>query len=182
MKRIERRPRVPGAPKASDRWRTEPALFRALHAEFGFQVDLAADGENTLLDRWLGPGGFAADALAVAWSLHWRRGYLNAPYSAGFLDAFLAKAVEEAAQGFTTVALTPYTPDVRWWRRTDDAAEIREIPHRVGYLTPDGQAKAGAMFASAALVFRPQPGVLRGQPRRVVWDYPRETRRKGPRT
>lgn len=178
MKQIRRTPRAPGEPKPSDRWRTEPALFAALHAEFGFQIDLAADTENRLVDRWLGPGGLAEDALAVSWVAYARRGYLNSPYSAGHLDAFLEKAIDEAGHGFTTVALTPCTPDTRWWQLTEWAAEIREIPHRVGYLSPDGQTKAGAMFASAVVVFRPQPGILRGGPRRVVWDYSRQMKRK----
>lgn len=182
MKRIQRVRRVPGEAKASDFWRTPRALFLALHAEFGFHLDLAANAEDRLLDRWLGPGGLAENALTVPWTDYGRRGFANPPYSSDLIAAFLAKFAQEAEAGFTTVALTPCTPDTRWWQLTQHASEIREIPHRVGYLKADGVTKTGAMFASAVLVFRPQPGVLRGQPRRVVWDYPRETRRKGPRT
>lgn len=67
--------------------------------------------------------------------------------------------------------LVPYTPDTRWWQHTQQAAEIREIPHRVPYLRADGVTKTGAMFASAIVVWRPQPGIVRGDPRRVVWTY-----------
>jgi len=172
VSRILRRvKRQPGAPKPSDHWRTPRDLFLALHAEFGFQIDLAADEANHLLERWLGPGGLAPDALRVAWTDYGRRGFLNPPYSSALIAACMTKAAAEARAGFTTVALTPYTPDTQWWQQTRHAAEIREIPHRVPYLKADGVTKTGAMFPSAIVVFRPQPGVVRGDPRRVVWAY-----------
>jgi len=93
-----------GAPKASDLWRTPCELFLALHAEFGFQVDLAANAQDRLLDRWLGPGGLGEDALsATAWMEYGRRGPLNPPYSSALIKAFLAKAALEAECGFTSV-------------------------------------------------------------------------------
>jgi DNA (cytosine-5)-methyltransferase 1 len=171
MKRLQRTPRAPGAPKASDGWRTPRALFLALHAEFNFQIDLAASPQDRLLDRWLGPGGLAPDALAAPWTHFARRGFLNPPYSSALIRVFLEKAATEAARGFTSVCLTPYTPDTQWWQSTAAAVEIREIPHRVPYLRADGVTKAGAMFPSAIIVFRPQPGLVRGDPRRVVWTY-----------
>lgn len=172
MSRILRRvPRQPGEPKASDHWRTPRELFLALHAEFGFQVDLAADAMNHLVDRWLGPGGLAPDALRVAWTDYGRRGFLNCPYSAAMVAAFAAKARDEAERGFTTVALLPYTPSTQWWAHTHVAAEIRELPARVKYLKADGTSPASAMFPSAVVLWRPQPGVIRGEPRRVVWTF-----------
>lgn len=170
-KQIRRTKHTPGQPKASDHWRTPRDLFLALHAEFGFQVDLAANAQDRLVDRWLGPDGLAPDALTVSWSEFGRRGFLNPPYSSALIAAFMAKAAAEAREGFTTVALTPYTPDTQWWQQTQHAAEIREIPHRVPYLKADGVTKTGAMFPSAIVVFRPQPGIVRGDPRRVVWTY-----------
>lgn len=175
MKRIRRLKADPGKPKASDHWRTDPKLFAALHAEFGFHVDLAADASNRLLSAWLGPGGLADDALTVRWSDYGSRGFLNPPYSSALIMTFVQKAAAEAGQGFTSVVLTPYTPDTRWWSWTKEASEIREIPHRVKYLKADGTTPAGAMFPSAVVVFRPQPGILRGEPRRVVWTYRSET-------
>lgn len=172
MARIVRRtPRIPGEPKASDHWRTPRDLFLALHAEFGFQVDLAADATNRLLARWLGPGGLAPDALRADWTDYGRRGWLNPPYSTELIARFCGKALTEAGRGFTTVALLPYTPSTRWWACTHDAAEIRELPARVKYLKADGATPASAMFPSAVVIWRPQPGVLRGEPRRVLWTH-----------
>lgn len=176
MKQITRTASVEGEPKASDLWRTPPELFAALDAEFAFTVDLAASLENALCDCFLGPGagpGLSEDALAVSWVDEnlGRRGFLNPPYSAKLIVRFVEKAAREAAAGFMTVALLPCDPSTRWWQFTRSAVEIREIPHRVGYLKADGTTKAGAMFPSCVVVFRPQPGIVRAQPRRVVWTY-----------
>lgn len=158
--------------KASDEWRTPIDLFLALDSEFTFGVDLAARDSNALLPRWFGPGSECAeDALYASW-LDWgHTGFLNPPYSAALIGPFMQKAAEEAARGFTTVALVKLDPSTRWWAWTRFAVEIREIKGRVKFLKADGVKKAGAMFPSAVLVFRPQPGILRAQPRRVVWSY-----------
>lgn len=176
MKQITRTASVEGEPKASDLWRTPLDLFAALHAEFRFMVDLAADADNALLRIWLGQGGVAGDALVASWMALpiASPGFLNPPYSAALIARFVEKAAHEASQGFTTVALLPCDPSTRWWQFTRSATEIREIPHRVGYLKADGTSKAGAMFPSCVAVFRPQPGILRAQPRRVVWSYRKE--------
>lgn len=167
--------------KASDEWRTPTALFEALDREFAFWLDLAATSDNKLVDAYLGPGSaHGEDALAVSWmdvymsagfSMHEPAGFLNPPYSAALIGPFMRKAAEEAVAGFTTVALVKYDPSTRWWEWTRSASEIREIKGRVPFTQADGTTKAGAMFPSAVVVFRPQPGIVRAQPRRVVWDY-----------
>lgn len=170
----------PGELKPSDLWRTPKNLFAALDAEFDFCVDLAANTDDHLCEYWLGPGAFHPDALKTRWLsaqiecgdiMARPTGFLNPPYSSSLIRLFMAKAAAETEYGFTTVALVPYTPDTQWWQCTYAAAEIREIPHRVGYLKADGHTKAHAMFPSAVVIFRPQPGIVRGEPRRVVWDY-----------
>lgn len=158
----------------NDRRRTPRDLFDALNQEFKFHVDLAADAHNHLLPEWLGPGSrIAEDALAFDWSLRWSRGrgWLNPPYSRGNLDRFLAKCAEQADRGFTVVTVTPYMPSEGWFARLYAATEIREIPHRVPFLKFDGTKDNGAKFPSAISVFRPQPGIVRGLPRRVVWSW-----------
>lgn len=172
MKRITKGASVAGEPKASDLWRTPPDLFAALDREFEFGLDLAASAENALVRLYLGPGGLADDALTTSWAAHnVGPGFLNSPYSAALIAQFIEKAALESDRGFTTVALTPFDPSTRWWQWTRRATEIRAIPHRVGYLKADGTTKAGAMFPSCVVVFRPQPGIVRAQPRHVVWTY-----------
>jgi DNA (cytosine-5)-methyltransferase 1 len=171
MTRITRTPTVAGAPKASDEWRTPQALYDALDAEFGFHVDLAANAENALHQIYLGPGGVEDDSLVASWHEVASVGYLNPPYSAALIGRFVKKAAQEAQHGFTTVMLVKHDPSTRWWEWTRSAVEIREVQGRVPFVTADGVTKAGAMFPSAVVVFRPQPGIVRGQPRRVVWTY-----------
>lgn len=179
---LTRQKREPGELLASDRWRTPQACFDALHAEFGFWVDLAADQESRLCESWFGPGSpLAEDALSVVWRARidpypelgtpilW--GFLNPPYSSTLIPQFVEKAVEETREGFGAATLLPDTHDTRWYRHLRWAAEIRRIPHRVPYLTADGVTKAGAMFPSCVAIFRPQPGVRHPQPRVVEWSW-----------
>jgi hypothetical protein len=180
VKRIQRTAKAPGEPKASNGWRTPPACFAALDAEFEFSIDLAADETNHLCPLWLGPGGRYHDALdpaaewaALARSVHPRHpaGFLNTPYSADLIGGFMQRARFESFHGLTVVTLIPDTHDTRWYRTLEQASEIRRIPHRVPYLTSDGQTKAGAMFPSRVAVFRPSPGVQHGAPRIVSWTW-----------
>ncbi len=76
-------------------WRTPEALFNALHAEFGFIADAAADETNHLCTSWFGPDACEGetDALALEWPLAGYTGgggsdkighltyFLNPPYS-----------------------------------------------------------------------------------------------------
>ena len=170
MRILKRVAAVPGEEKASDLWRTPPRLFEALDAEFGFDIDLAANAENHLCPRWLGPGGLADDALTVRWADYGSVGWLNMPYSAELIRRFM-EALARHGSGMTIVAVPPHDSSTFWWDYTRSAVEIREMPHRVPYLKADGATKAGPMFSSAISVFRPQPGILRAQPRRVKWSW-----------
>ena len=181
---LTRTPREPGVLAGSDKWRTPRALFDALNAEFCFAIDLAADAESTLCERWLGPGSpIAEDALVENWQVaaeaghDWTGfnhlwGFLNPPYSSALIKAFMEDCVaEQTTDRFGVVALVPDTHDTQWYRGLAEAAEIRRIPHRVPYLTADGVTKAGAMFPSCVAIFRPQPGVRNPQPRVVEWTW-----------
>lgn len=185
---LQRVAREPGVLAESDKWRTPPPLHLALHEEFGFGIDLAADEHSRLCHYWFGPGStLATDALRVPWRktfeyvldiedtvfpLFW--GYLNPPYSAQLIKQFMEKTVEETRVAFGVVALLPDTHDTQWYRHLRWASEIRRIPHRVPYLKADGSTKAGAMFPSCVAIFRPQPGVRNPQPRVVEWTWRQE--------
>jgi phage N-6-adenine-methyltransferase len=177
MAKVLKRVKGPKGAKASDLWRTPPECYAALHDEFLFGIDLAADAVNHLCPVWLGPGSaIHADALAFDWLdafayAETDAGFINFPYSMS--EQWMVRIAEQIShmRGCVIVALTPYTPDAKWWRHSQRAVEIREIPHRVKYLKADGKTAAGAMFPSAVMIFRPQPGVRRGSPRHVVWSY-----------
>jgi hypothetical protein len=83
-----------------DDWETPPDLFAALHAEFQFAIDGAANAENHKLPSWWGPGGLVEDALTVpAWRCVGGPIWINCPYSRGLQAKFIAKAAAERAGG-----------------------------------------------------------------------------------
>lgn len=128
-------------------WRTPPALFAALDAEFSFTLDAAADAGNALCARHF-------DARTNALWQRWDGGggavWVNPPYH-GNLPRFMEKAYLAALGGATVVCLVPSRTDVRWWHRyVMRASEIRFVRGRLSF------SEAGpAPFASAVVVFRP---------------------------
>jgi hypothetical protein len=194
MARLLKRNSGPKGNKSSDQWRTNRALYSALHDEFSFGFDLAADKDNALCEYffsleqsgWDYTGHFtkllkpddrlSMVKLAELYGVN-RTGFCNPPYSD--IAPFLTVAISEAIQGFTSVHLIPYTPDTRWWNLVLLSAEVRRIPHRVKFDMPPGSVdKHGKpvkyttpMFPSCVVVYRPRPGVLGNPgPRYVDWD------------
>lgn len=147
-------------------WRTPRWLYNALHIEFGFALDAAADAESHLAQFWLGPGGELDDALCgVDWGFILRslpRGaghaiFVNPPYSVKLMNdrtqpddvrraMNIAKWAEVCAQtslggGYTVVGLFPYATQTRWWREYIEgtimcATEIRKFPFRLKFDPP----------------------------------------------
>lgn len=78
---------------AEPNWRTPPALFQALQAEFDLTLDAAADVDSALCPVWCGPGSpiGVEDTLAAAPSdlgSVQRRIFLNPPYSRQLVSAY----------------------------------------------------------------------------------------------
>lgn len=139
----------------SDEWATPQALFDQLHAEFDFEIDLAATIDNRKCEHWW---SLDDDALTWPWHAHFDRGWLNPPYS--IAGKFIAKAAEERRQGFLTVMLLPARTDTKafhqhiydattWQARP--GVEIRFLPGRLKF----GGSANSAPFASMIVVFRP---------------------------
>ena len=130
----------------SDEWSTPQELYDRLHAEFDFQIDLAASAENHKCGLWFDK---ESDALTHPWAADLLScGWLNPPYSRGLCAKFIAKAAEERCKGFTTVMLLPARTDTKafhahiynskkWQAR--EGVEIRLLPGRIRF----GGAKAG---------------------------------------
>lgn len=157
---------------ASDERITPQWLIDALVPEFRFAIDLAALRSNCRIvdDRgrpvYLGPdhqNPQGRDALAVAWhALKIERpvGWLNPPYSRGNISRFLAKCVEEAEQGFTTVSLFSADTSTRYYHEhvLSRRFEVRHLRSRLSFegapRDKDGRL-APAKFGSVLVIYRP---------------------------
>ena len=152
----------------SDEWATPQDLYDRLHAEFDFEIDLAAADENTKCSWFYSK---TSNSLKKDWSGQFDRGWLNPPYSRGLCAKFIAKAAEERRKGFTTVMLLPARTDTKAFHahiydastwRPRDGVEIRFLPGRLKF----GNAKNGAPFPSMIVIFRPnaelKDGIIAG--------------------
>lgn len=157
-------------------WRTPPELWRPLHEEFGFTLDVCATKANAIVPRYIGPDHhdpMLRDAITSTWG----RGevcFMNPPYARDegiSIDPFIDAAYDNSHAN-VVIALVPARVDTRWWHRdVMRADEVRLIPHRVKFLRPDGRSADSAGFPSAIVIWRPQWNVRGRYPRFVTWDY-----------
>lgn len=161
-----------------DEWQTPQWLFDLLNREFHFQVDAAATKENAKLPIYFED----LDAVPTTdfswyWKGAWERFFLNPPYSAGNIDKFMAKALEESQKGAIVVCLVPVSGDKWWIDYALKAQEIRYIRGRVkfvGFNEDGNQVNGSPMFSSCVVIFNrdlsrgyPIIGTTIEQPKRV---------------
>jgi phage N-6-adenine-methyltransferase len=128
----------------SDGWSTPPDFFAALHAEFGFTLDVCAIAENAKCDRYFTP---EEDVLQQEWmGVVW----CNPPYSK--VAQWIAKAYEASKAGATVVCLVYAAVDTRWWHTyVEPYAEFRFPKRHLKF----GGSRKNAPRASAVVIFRP---------------------------
>ena len=143
--------------KASDQWETPQNFYDVLDAEFGFELDVAANARNNKCGMYYDA---TADALSTGWAHEVSPGpvcWMNPPYSK--CSQFIAKAAEEARKGATVVALVPSRTDTRWWHehvwsdvtnKPRSGVEVRFVRGRLKF----GDGKNSAPFPSVVIVFR----------------------------
>ena len=176
-------------------WRTPPKCYQKLRESFNFAMDLAADAESALTERYFGPGSnYAEDALAVDWSQWAPYGpmFLNPPYSKKQkmpIEPWVMKCWEESQKGCRIVSILPFSPQTDWYRRyvfghatIDDrggvqwmghaAMEEWRLAHRISFLRPDGSPASNAGVNSVVVIWRPNPGFVGPwQPATRYWSY-----------
>lgn len=159
---------------AKDQARTPKQIFDALDKEFHFDIDVAADENNTLCTSFFALHNpvvdnpmqltklpLAIDALNQDW-VNWTRVgaktfFCNPPYSAGNILKFVHKAWLESGNGATVVLLIPSDPSTEYFEFCfENASEIRFMHPRVKFNNPDGTPmKSSPPMGSMIVVFKP---------------------------
>ncbi len=141
-----------------DLWRTPPALFTSLNAEFCFQLDAAAAPHNALCKRFITA---EQNTLETPWADYLSiPGYvwLNPPYSD--ITPFVKKAAAESANQIGTVMLVPADTSVGWFKEAiQTASEVRFITAgRLAFINPvTGKPVSGNNKGSMLIIWHPYP-------------------------
>lgn len=141
-----------------DLWRTPPALFASLDAEFCFQLDAAAAPHNALCRKFITA---EQNTLETPWVDYLSiPGYvwLNPPYSD--IMPFVKKAAAESANQIGTVMLVPADTSVGWFKEAiQTASEVRFITAgRLAFINPvTGKPVSGNNKGSMLIIWRPYP-------------------------
>ncbi|QLU81227.1 phage N-6-adenine-methyltransferase [Enterobacter hormaechei] len=141
-----------------DLWRTPPALFASLDAEFCFQLDAAAAPHNALCRKFITA---EQNTLETPWSDYLNvPGYiwLNPPYSD--ITPFVKKAAAESSNQIGTVMLVPADTLVGWFKEAiQTASEVRFITAgRLAFINPvTGKPVSGNNKGSMLIIWRPYP-------------------------
>lgn len=141
-----------------DLWRTPPALFACLNAEFCFQLDAAAAAHNALCRKFITA---EQNTLETPWADYLSiPGYvwLNPPYSE--ITPFVKKAAAESANQIGTVMLVPADTSVGWFKEAiQTASEVRFITAgRLAFINPvTGKPVSGNNKGSMLIIWHPYP-------------------------
>ena len=141
-----------------DLWRTPPALFACLNAEFCFQLDAAAAAHNALCRKFITA---EQNTLKTPWADYLSiPGYvwLNPPYSD--ITPFVKKAGAESANQIGTVMLVPADTSVGWFKEAiQTASEVRFITAgRLAFINPvTGKPVSGNNKGSMLIIWHPYP-------------------------
>lgn len=141
-----------------DLWRTPPALFACLNAEFCFQLDAAAAAHNALCRKFITA---EQNTLETPWADYLSiPGYvwLNPPYSD--ITPFVKKAATESENQIGTVMLVPADTSVGWFKEAiQTASEVRFITAgRLAFINPvTGKPVSGNNKGSMLIIWHPYP-------------------------
>lgn len=127
----------------TDEWETPQAFFDSLQDVFGMTTDVCALPHNAKCERYFSPeqDGLQQEWTGVCW--------MNPPYGRGIGD-WMRKAYESSLAGATVVCLVPARTDTAWWHNYAVRGEVRFLRGRLKF----GNAKTGAPFPSALIIFR----------------------------
>lgn len=128
-------------------WATPQALFDALHEEFNFGLDAAANNHNAKCSLFIDTDSLSQDWAALCPESH--AVWLNPPYGRK-IGPWIEKAYRESLKGCCVVVLVFARTDVKWWGAwAKRAAQIITIEGRIRF---EG-ASSSAPAPSCLLVF-----------------------------
>jgi hypothetical protein len=116
---------------------TDPLLFKALHRELGFVVDLAASPAHHMCSWWLGRDsgeGNGTESKGGSLSVDWHKlpmgwHWLNCPFRD--IDPWAEKCLWEMKKGWRGALLTPASTDTNWFdAHVYGRAEVRLLKGR----------------------------------------------------
>lgn len=123
-------------------WETPDSVFKPLHEEFNFTLDVCASAENAKVPRFLAKN----DDMIYSWANE--RCWMNPPYGREIVD-WVRKA---SFANTLVVGLLPARTDTAWWHEwVQGKAEIRFVRGRIKFVG----AKHSAPFPSAIVIWRP---------------------------
>ena len=130
----------------TDEWYTPMDFFNQLNAEFNFNLDPCATGENHKCDKYFTK---EIDGLSQKWGGY--RVFCNPPYGRT-IGEWVKKSYEESKQpGTIVVMLIPARTDTKWFHEyIYGKAEIRFIRGRLKF----GGCKNAAPFPSMVVIFK----------------------------
>jgi len=134
----------------NNRWATPLEIFKPLHAEFKFQLDVCAEDWNTKVSSaYFTPqnDGFSKDWFPYSC-------WMNPPYGRE-IAKWVKKAYEESIRGATVVCLVPSRTETAWWHDYCLKGEVRFIRGRIHFTDVNGKS-GRPRFGSAVVIFRSQ--------------------------
>ncbi|HHD7754697.1 TPA: phage N-6-adenine-methyltransferase [Enterobacter asburiae] len=150
-----------------DLWRTPPALFASLDAEFCFQLDAAAAPHNALCRKFITA---EQNTLEKTWADYLNvPGYvwLNPPYSD--IMPFVKKAASESANQIGTVMLVPADTSVGWFKEAMRIEELPKLPKLFRVIEVDLDVLRNGIGSGWGVIFD-QDAIVKRKVRRVKHD------------
>jgi len=137
--------------KGNNNWSTPQWFFDYFNKQYGFQVDLAANEDNTKCPNWIDETN---NSLDQNWSELRTWCWLNPPYGRD-LKYWIEKAYYEMNKGAKICMLIPASVGTIYWEKyiLNKVKTIYFIIGRVPFVLPDGTLKEGAMYDSAVIIF-----------------------------
>lgn len=127
-----------------DTWATPQAFFDKQNAIHNFTLDVCAQHDSAKCATYYTAED---DAFTKPWGgIVW----MNPPYGRG-IGKWMQRAYEASLNGAKVVCLVPSRTDTAWWWDFALKGEIEFIKGRLKF----GDAKSGAPFPSALVVFNP---------------------------